>query len=479
MDGLAQPLSVVRVVRLGLRLGLFQLSLGILGVLILGLLNRLLITEIGVSAALTALAFGAQQLMGFSRAWFGDRSDRIPPGRLRRTPFIVMSSLALSLLFGGAGWVVLQLARTMPSAEQPFFGAWMGLLTLISIAIGTAVAAGGTAFSALIVDLTTDRERPRVLSVVWGMRLLGVLLGTALVNRIFGAACGLEAGQAAVIAGLERLIVVTPLLLFGLGVLSIFGLERRDLPNQETESLDVDDQDVADNSRDGRESLTLLQLLGRLRSIPQFGRFTGALCLFTFSMFLNDAVLEPYGAAVFDMSICATTALNAFLAVGFFVGLGLSGFQLVHRIGNIRTAQFGAVFASISLALMLLSAPWQSFESLYFSLTLFGVSLGICIHASFTLMFSFVEPGRVGLLLGIWGALYAYSRGFATISGGGLLTLFETWNGGDMFGAYGGVFGLQMIGFLAAALLMHRLDVAGFRKNVQFSVGDVIQGALD
>jgi BCD family chlorophyll transporter-like MFS transporter len=216
-----------------------------------------------------------------------------------------------------------------------------------------------------------------------------------------------------------------------------------------------------------------------LRSIPQFGRFTGALCLFTFSMFLNDAVLEPYGAAVFDMSICATTALNAFLAVGFFVGLGLSGFQLVHRIGNIRTAQFGAVFASISLALMLLSAPWQSFESLYVSLTLFGVSLGICIHASFTLMFSFVEPGRVGLLLGIWGALYAYSRGFATISGGGLLTLFKTWNGGDMFAAYGGVFGLQMIGFLAAALLMRQLDVAGFRKNVQFSVGDVMQGALD
>ena len=53
----------MRDVRLGLRLGLFQLSLGILGVLILGLLNRLLITEIGVSAALTALAFGAQQLM--------------------------------------------------------------------------------------------------------------------------------------------------------------------------------------------------------------------------------------------------------------------------------------------------------------------------------------------------------------------------------------------------------------------------------
>ena len=459
----------MRDVRLGLRLGLFQLSLGILGVLILGLLNRLLITEIGVSAALTALAIGAQQLMGFTRAWFGNRSDRIPSGRLRRTPFIVLSSLSFSLLFGCAGWVVLELARTMSSAEQPDVGAWIGLLALISIAIGTAIAAGGTAFSALIVDLTTERERPRVLSVVWGMRLLGVLFGTVLVNKLFGAACGVQTSGDAVIAGLERLIVVTPLLLFGLGVSSVFGLERRD----------VQDQVGADNCGDVRESLTLLQLLGRLRSIPQVGRFTAVLCLFTFSMFLNDAVLEPFGAALFGMSICATTALNAFLAVGFFIGLVLSGFCLVGWIGNVSTARLGAVLAAIALALMLLSAPSQSLLFLRFALTSFGISLGICIHSSFTLMFTFVQPGRVGLLLGVWGALYAYSRGLATISGGGLLTLFKTLNGGDVFGAYGGVFCLQIVGFLAAAVLMGRLDVTGFCRSVQSRFGDFMQSALD
>ena len=53
--------------------------------------------------------------------------------------------------------------------------------------IGTAIAAGGTAFSALIVDRTTEAERPRVLSVVWGMRLLGVSLGSVLVNQVFGS----------------------------------------------------------------------------------------------------------------------------------------------------------------------------------------------------------------------------------------------------------------------------------------------------
>jgi BCD family chlorophyll transporter-like MFS transporter len=112
--------------------------------------------------------------------------------------------------------------------------------------------------------------------------------------------------------------------------------------------------------------------------------------------------------------------------------------------------------------------PWQLLEGFQLAVMLFGLSLGICIHASFTLMFSFVEPGKVGLLLGIWGALYAYSRGLATISGGGLLTLFKTLNPDHVFGSYGGVFGLQIAGFLVAGVLMRRLDVNAFRANVRY-----------
>lgn len=462
--------SSVRVVRLGLRLGLFQLSLGILGVLTLGLLNRLLISDIGLPAAVVALAIGAQQLMGFTRVWFGNRSDRVVVGRLKRTPYILISALAFSVLFGLAGWVVLQLADAVSLPGQPFVGAWVGLLMLISIAIGTAISAGGTAFSALIVDLTSERERPRVLSLVWGMRLLGVLLGAALVTRIFGAACDGGGSRDAVITGLERLMVVTPWLLFGLAVCAVIGVERRGIAHARgTQSV------LADVATDAPQPLPLLQLLRRLRTIPQFGQFVGVLCLFTFSMFLNDAVLEPYGAAVFGMSICATTALNVFLAVGFFLGLGLSGFQLVERIGNVSTARLGAIFASFALILMLLSAPWQLLSFLRLAVALFGLSLGICIHASFTLMFSFVETGKVGVLLGIWGALYAYSRGFATISGGALLTLFKTFNAGHAFGAYGSVFGLQIAGFLVAIALMRRLDVVAFRNNVRASFAEMVE----
>ena len=86
-------------------------------------------------------------------------------------------------------------ANTLPI--QSFVGARVGLLMLIAIALGTAISAGGTVFFSLVVDLTSERERPRVLSVVWGMRLLGVLLGSNFVARLLGAACEERASREA------------------------------------------------------------------------------------------------------------------------------------------------------------------------------------------------------------------------------------------------------------------------------------------
>ena len=87
--------------------------------------------------------------------------------------------------------------------------------------------------------------------------------------------------------------------------------------------------------------------------------------------------------------------------------------------------------------------------------------------------------GRAGFLLGVWGAGYAYSCGLSTISGGGLLTLLKAWNGGDLFAAYGGVFGLQMVCFLGAALMTRRLDVVGFRNTLKTRFAEVLEIAVE
>ena len=455
---------------LGLQLGSFQLGLGIFGVLAFGLFNRLLIEDIHLPAVLVAVAIGSQQLMGFTRVWFGHRSDRIPSSRLKRTPFILSSSVALALLFGVACRLVLQLGRVVEGSAGATQASLLLMLTAVFVAIGTAIAAGGTALAALIADRTTTEERPKVLSVVWGMRLVGVLFGSVLVNQMFGDACAAGASTRDVLAGLERLAVVTPPLLLGLGVVSVLGVERRGTGSTEKPAGDVTQES---------QRLTLAQLLIRLRSIPEAGRFLGVLCLFTFSMFLNDAVLEPYGAAVFGMGVCATTSLNVLLALGFFGGLALSGFVLIQRFGTIRVARYGAVLASSALALMLLAGADGSIPLLQVAVALFGLSLGVCINACLTLMFSFVQSERTGFLLGIWGAGYAYASGLATIAGGGLLTLFKSFNGGDAFGAYGGVFGLQMICFFGAAWISGRLDVAGFRSKVRNRLCPVMEMTID
>ena len=101
------------------------------------------------------------------------------------------------------------------------------LLTAVFVAIGMAIAAGGKALSALLADRTTEDERPKVLSVVWGMRLLGVLFVSVLVNQVYGDACSAGASTLSLVVGLDRLAVVTPPLLLGLGVVSVFGVEHQ------------------------------------------------------------------------------------------------------------------------------------------------------------------------------------------------------------------------------------------------------------
>ena len=152
---------------------------------------------------------------------------------------------------------------------------------------------------------------------------------------------------------------------------------------------------------------------------------------------------------------------------------------MIERAGNIRTARVGAVLAVLALLLMLWAGSGQSIPLLRTAVGLFGLSLGVCMNACLTLMFSFVQPGRTGFLLGVWGAGYAYSCGLATISGDGLLTLFKAWNGGDLFAAYGGVLALQMVCFLGAALMTRRLDVVGFRNSVKTRFSDVMEMAVD
>ena len=458
-----------RFVAISLRLGLFQACLGALSVLTLGIFNRLLIDEFEVPAALTALALGSQQLVAFTRVWFGQRSDRCRWKGLRRTPFILGGAAVFCTLTWVAGRTVLWIAEASQQGDSSSVVLRGLILAVVFLLYGLAISASSTPFAALLVDVSTEKQRPALVSVVWSMLMVGIVAGAILLSAFLGSTCA-SAGIDAVISGVERLVSVAPWVIFGLVLVSIAGVE----PRQGSHLTKTD----TDNKTEQEISLGAAWKV--LRSSPQVGYFFAVLSLFTFSLFLQEAVLEPYGGAVFGMDVCTTTRLNAIWGVGTLLGIASTGFLLTPRLGAQRTALVGGLLSAVFVVLIVVAGSISS-ESLFrASLFLFGAAAGISTNASLTLMLGLTSPLMAGTFIGVWGLAQAYARGLATISGGALLSGFGTLTGSqNSFAAYAGVFIIQAIGLLVAGLLLLRVDTKLFQSKVETALSSILSSELD
>jgi BCD family chlorophyll transporter-like MFS transporter len=464
-----KPLPSSRLLFLALRLGLFQACLGALAVLTLGIFNRLLIDDFQVPAVLTALALGCQQLVAFTRVWFGKRSDQCRLGGLRRTPFILGGAAAFCLLFWLAGSTVLWVAAAAQAGDSAAVLTRSLVLALVFLLYGTAISASSTPFAALLVDVTNERERPALVSVVWSMLTVGIVVGAIFASRFLGSACA-STDLSLVISAVRELTLVAPIVIFGLILVAVIGVEP---------SLTNGPKPATAISRKIQE-LGFSDSIKLLRADPQVAYFFCVLCLFTFSLFLQEAVLEPYGGAVFNMTICDTTRLNALWGMGTLVGIASTGFLLVPRLGPQRTALIGGVVSAVFLVAIAASGLLQSVPLFKFALVLFGYGAGVGTNACLTLMLGLTSPQLAGTFIGLWGLAQAYARGFATVAGGGLLSLFGGFFGNqNSYGAYASVFLLQAFGLLLAGILLLRVDTALFQQRVQRALGDLLALDLD
>ena len=458
-----------RFVALSLRLGLFQACLGALSVLTLGIFNRLLIDEFEVPAALTALALGSQQLVAFTRVWFGQRSDRCRWRGLRRTPFIIGGAAAFCTLTWVAGRTVLWIAQASQQGDSSSVVMRGLVLAVVFLFYGLAISASSTPFAALLVDVSTEKQRPALVSVVWSMLMVGIVAGAILLSAFLGSSCA-SAGIEDVISGVDRLVSVAPWVIFGLVLVSIAGVE----PKQDSQ---LGRPAVANSSE---QEISLSAAWKVLRSSPQVGYFFAVLSLFTFSLFLQEAVLEPYGGAVFGMDVCTTTRLNAIWGVGTLLGIASTGFLLTPRLGAQRTALAGGLLSALFVVLMVVAGAVGSEALFRAALFLFGAAAGISTNASLTLMLGLTSPLMAGTFIGVWGLAQAYARGLATISGGALLSGFGSLTGSqNSFAAYAGVFIIQAIGLLVAGLLLLRVDTKLFQRKVEKALSSVLASELD
>ncbi len=455
------------------QLGLFQMGLGMMSVLLLGVLNRVMIKELAIPATIAAGMIAVHQFMAPARLWFGQLSDAKPIAGYHRTGYVWIGSA----LFAIAAFLATQVMWQLGDSVQAV--GWTGPTQLWAVALGgvfalygLALSSGSTPFAALLVDVSDEDQRSKLVGIVWSMLMVGIVIGAIISSRLLpGAVNCFELGKADLTtlrAGMNRLFTVVPGVVFGLTLLATWGVEKR-------------------YSRFGRRSVTVERedqvTFGRalrvLTASPQTGLFFSFLLFMTISLFLQDPVLESYGGQVFGMCVGDTTKLNAFWGTGTLIGISVAGFVVVPKLGKERTAKIGCIGVACCAAL-LIAAGFSANQSLLKSaVLLFGLTSGITTTGALNLMLDLTVAETAGTFIGAWGLAQAMARGLATVLGGGLLDIGKGLFGGNIVLAYALVFGVQILGMVSAIALLSRLNLREFRTTAQAAIATVFQSDLD
>ncbi len=457
-----------------LRLGLFQGCLGCLAVIFAGLLNRVMISELALPGLLVGGALAFEQFVAPSRIWFGQISDSRPIAGRHRVPYIWLGTLLFCGLAVLSVPLIFHVAALLRSGSRPELIGGMAALCGLFAAYGLAVSLATTPYLALVIDRTTERERPRAVGLIWCLLTVGIVVGAIAISVSLRGLDGVTDPTVlrdALIGFMGRVVLVV----LSLTLLATLGMEPP------SDRFALSSGGASDGRSPGRdEGPTLRQAWALITSSRQVLVFFTFLVLFTLALFLQDPILESYGAEVFAMPIAATASLNAVWGTGTLLGLLITGLWIGPRLGKLNAARLGCRLIVATLLLLLLAGFIGRVPVLQGVLFLFGLAAGIGTNSALVLMLDLTLPQAAGTFVGVWGLAQALSRALGKVFGGGLLDagrwLQQLWFGGSSsaFPAYALVFGVETLVAVAALLMLSRLNLQQFREDTGRSLGKVL-----
>lgn len=449
------------------QLGLFQMGLGMMSVLALGVLNRVMIKELAIPSAIALGIIALHQVMSLTRVWFGQLSDSKPFLGYHRTSYVRLGTLLLALSAFLTVQTVWQVGRSLQTQGWmlPTYG-WLAVLSLMFVLYGLTLSSSSTPFAALLVDVSDEEQRPKLVGIVWFMLLVGVVIGSITIG-VLTKRLDLNPDFDNLQASINRVFMVVPAIVVALSWLATLGVEKK-YSYYSTRSTQTARED----------QFTLGAALRILTASPQTGLFFTFLLLMTLSLFMQDGVMEPYGSEVFQMKVSETTAINAWWGLGTMAGLMLAGFLLAPRLGKQNTAKVGCVLVAISMVLMVLGGLTHNPLVLNSVVFVFGFASGVTTNGALSLMLDLTVAQTAGTFIGAWGVAQAGARAIATFTGGAVLNIGKSIFSDPVF-SYGLVFCLQGIGIIVAVFLLSRVNVQEFRTNTRQAIAAVFQSDLD
>lgn len=418
-----------------IRLGLFQLAAGSSSVIFLGVVNRVMVVELGINIQIVSILLSAHYLGGLLTMPLGHYTDTHPLAGYRRTYYALGGALVAAACLALAPGVVLWLA-----ANQGPLTYVLAFLFFLLEGVGTAMA--GTAFLALLADLTTEKERGPASGIAWTLLMVGIIAA----GISIGVFLNPYSPAAFIAMALTGAVLVVVLVL-----VALLGQEKRVTP-------------AAGPAAPARRFVAALRLVLRSRQARWFASF---LLLSLFSFFLQEVILEPFGGEVFGLSAGVTARFNAYLGTGVILGMLLGGTVLIPRFGKHRITALGCwlmATAFLGLAGAGLGGPSLA-RWLSLAITVLGFGSGVFTVGGVSLMTDLTTAQQSGLFAGAWTLARNLATGLASLTGGALVHNFSLL-GATVGQAYALVFALEALGSVVSLLFLARVGVEAFQREV-------------
>jgi BCD family chlorophyll transporter-like MFS transporter len=439
-----------------------------LAVIFAGLLNRIMLSELGFPGLLVGGALAFEQFVAPSRVLFGQMSDAHPWAGRHRIPYIWLGTALFCGLAVLSIPLIFHVGRLLEVASQPELAFGIAALCGLFALYGLAISLATTPYLALVIDRTSEAERPRAVGLIWCLLTVGIVIGAIAISLSMRRLDGIT-DPSVLEPVLLGFMARVALVVLGLTVVATLGLEPR--------ARAVGPSASGRARRD--DAITLAQAWTLITSSRQVLVFFSFLVLFTLGLFLQDPILESYAAAVFGMPIAATASLNALWGMGTLAGLLLAGFWIVPQLGKLATARLGCQLILASLVLLALAGLVARVPVLQVVMVLFGLAAGIGTNSALVLMLDLTLPEAAGTFVGVWGLAQAMSRALGKVFGGGLLDLGR-WlaerigMGASPFPAYALVLSVEVLVALGALLALSRVNLRQFREDTGRSLTRVL-----
>ena len=413
------------------QLGLIHVAVAMTLVPINSTLNRVMIKELAISATLVAILASLPYLFAPIQVAIGSYSDRHPIFGFRRTPYILVGLILCVLGVLVSPQVAFLMADNFP------LGLFAGLLAFGAWGMGYNLSA--VSYLSLASELSGEKERGKTIATMWFMMIVSIIATAIGLSRMVDPYTPEALIRAFGVVAASALL---------LGLLGLIRLEPRSSASSSTAS----------------ESYTVKQMTSAITANPVARTFFIYLLLLLAAILGQDVLLEPFGAEAFGMTVTQTTRITSIWGTFVLLAIIIAGL-LEGRVSKRLVAQFGNTGALLGFIVIVISGVLVNKSIFYTGVTLLGIGTGLSTVANLSLMFDLTVPGMVGLYIGAWGFSNALSRLTGSILGGVVRDVVTQATGLALSG-YLVVFGIEALMLLIAAIMLYRIDVNAFRKQI-------------